>query len=64
MKKAPVAEPGVEGKESKTPIEAVAQVLASSKFLQNIGLYLPQIKAAMVVILHVWQSLNQRSKTH
>ena len=29
---------GVEGKESKTPIEAVAQVLASSKFLQNIGL--------------------------
>ena len=33
-----VAEPGVEGKESKTPTEAVAQVLASSKFLQNIGL--------------------------
>jgi hypothetical protein len=64
MKKALVAEPGVEGKESKTPIEVVAQVLASSKFLQNIGLYLPQIKAAMVVILHVWQSLNQRSKTH
>ena len=33
-----VAEPGVEGKESKTPTEAVAQVLASSKFLQNVGL--------------------------
>jgi hypothetical protein len=33
-----VAEPGVEGKESKTHTEAVAQVLASSKFLQNIGL--------------------------
>ena len=33
-----VAEPGVEGKESKTPTEVVAQVLASSKFLQNIGL--------------------------
>jgi hypothetical protein len=29
---------GVEGKESKTPLEAVAYVLASSKFLQNIGL--------------------------
>jgi hypothetical protein len=35
--KALVAEPK-EGKESKTPTEAVAQVLASSKFLQNIGL--------------------------
>ncbi|KAL5668417.1 hypothetical protein ACJX0J_020638, partial [Zea mays] len=33
-----VAEPGVEGKESKTPTEAVAQVLSSSKFLHNIGL--------------------------
>uniref|UniRef100_A0A804R465 Transposase, Ptta/En/Spm, plant n=2 Tax=Zea mays TaxID=4577 RepID=A0A804R465_MAIZE len=33
-----VAEPGVEGKESKTPTEAVAQVLSSSKFLYNIGL--------------------------
>ncbi|KAL5657747.1 hypothetical protein ACJX0J_030910, partial [Zea mays] len=33
-----MGEHGVEGKESKTPIEAVAQVLASSKFLQNIGL--------------------------
>lgn len=33
-----VVEPGVEGKESKTPKEAVAQVLSSSKFLYNIGL--------------------------
>ncbi|XP_020402765.1 uncharacterized protein [Zea mays] len=33
-----VAEPGVEGKESKTPTEAVAQVLSSSNFLHNIGL--------------------------
>jgi hypothetical protein len=33
-----VAEPGVEGKESNTPTEAVAQVLSSSKFLHNIGL--------------------------
>jgi hypothetical protein len=33
-----VVEPGVEGKESKTPIDAVDQVLTSSKFLQNIGL--------------------------
>jgi hypothetical protein len=41
--KALVAEPKEEGKESKTPTEAVAQVLASSKFLQNIGL-LPATK--------------------
>ncbi|AQK41907.1 hypothetical protein ZEAMMB73_Zm00001d024716 [Zea mays] len=33
-----VVEPGVEGKESKTPTEAVAQVLSSSKILHNIGL--------------------------
>ncbi|WVZ49130.1 hypothetical protein U9M48_000511 [Paspalum notatum var. saurae] len=33
-----VAEPAVEGQEPKTPSEAVAQVLSSSKFLQNVGL--------------------------
>jgi hypothetical protein len=33
-----MAEPGVQGKESKNPTKAVAQVLASSKFLQNVGL--------------------------
>ena len=31
-----VAETRIEGKESKTYIEAVAQVLASSKYLQNV----------------------------
>jgi hypothetical protein len=33
-----VAEPGMKGKESKTPIEADAQVLALSIFLKNVGL--------------------------
>lgn len=33
-----VAEPTEEGKDPKTATEAVAYVLASSKFLQNIGL--------------------------
>lgn len=33
-----VAEPAQEGQVPKTPIEAVAQVLGSTKFLQNVGL--------------------------
>jgi hypothetical protein len=48
-----VVEPGVEGKESKNPTKAVAKVLASSKFLQNVGLVPATKKAAMMVILHV-----------
>nr|CAB3466325.1 unnamed protein product [Digitaria exilis] len=36
--KAIMAEPTAEGQDPKTPAEAIAQVLPSSKFLQNVGL--------------------------
>ena len=39
-----VDEPPEEGQASKTPAEAVAQVLPSTKFLRNAGLEIPAIK--------------------
>jgi hypothetical protein len=55
------AEPRIEEKESKTRIEAVAQVLASSKFIQIVGLVaakkrsnnggdVTRVQAAMLVL--------------
>jgi hypothetical protein len=40
-----VAEPGVEGKESKNPTKAVAHVLTSPIFFKMLVLYLPQRKS-------------------
>jgi len=39
-----VADPPEEGQATKTPTEAVAQVLPSTKFLQNVGLEIPALK--------------------
>jgi len=39
-----VAEPPEEGQVTKTPTEAVAQVLTSTKFLRNVGLEIPAPK--------------------
>ena len=39
-----VADPPEEGQATKTPTEAVAQVLPSTKFLRNVGLEIPASK--------------------
>ena len=51
-----MAEPTQEGQAPKTPVEVVAQVLPSSKFLQNVGLQLAGPNS--VPTLHVYMNLK------
>jgi len=59
-----MAEPTQEGQAPKTPVEVVAQVLPSSKYLQNVGLQ--RAGPNSVPTLHVYMNLklkfSKRSK--